>query len=288
MLSALTIDLEDYYNASVFDSIYQRHHWPNLESRVEASTETVLELLAHHHIKATFFVLGWVAERHQNLVKAVCKAGHEIGSHGFHHELTYSMTRDHYRQDVRRSKQLLEDLTGSEVVGYRAPSYTITTQSLWALDILVEESYQYDSSIFPIHHDRYGIPGAERFPYVRSTAAGKILEFPPSTVRLLRRNLPVAGGAYLRILPYAYIRWGLRQITTIERKPAIVYFHPWELDGDQPRVTMGLFSRFRHYTNLTKMRSKLEHLFADFEFGPVRAVAQSLRLSGAAQFDYGR
>lgn len=288
MLNALTVDLEDYFNASVFDPIYQRKHWPRLESRVEANTAQVLDLLAPRQIKATFFVLGWIAEQHPGLVKRVHLAGHEVASHGFHHELTYSLSRERFRQDVRRSKKLIEDLTGTEVLGYRAPSYTITKRSLWALDILVEEGFQYDSSIFPIHHDRYGIPGAERFPYVRATQAGNILEFPPSTARLWNRNLPVAGGAYLRILPYAYIRWGLRQINAKAKKPAVVYFHPWELDDEQPRIEMGILSRFRHYTNLTKMRSKLERLLSDFEFGTVRAVAQMLNLKGAIPLNYGR
>ncbi len=288
MLNALTIDLEDYFNASVFDPIYTRQDWPALESRVAANTHIVLELLARHGITATFFVLGWIAERHPDLIKTVRRAGHEVASHGYQHELIYSLSREGFRHDVRRSKRLLEDLTGAEVIGYRAPSWTITNRSLWALEVLVEEGFQYDSSIFPIHHDRYGIPGAERFPYVRPTAAGNLLEFPPSTARWLTRNLPVAGGAYLRILPYRYIQWGLRRIERLENKPVVVYFHPWEIDGAQPRVPMNVLSRFRHYTNLTQMQSKLERLFTDFQFGTVQAVAQMLNLNGAVPLNYGR
>jgi polysaccharide deacetylase family protein (PEP-CTERM system associated) len=223
-------------------------------------------------------MLGWVAERHPELVRRMQAAGHEIASHGYMHQLTYDLTPEDFRTDIRRAKALLQDQAGSEVVGYRAPSYSITERSLWALDVLLEEGYRYDASIFPIRHDRYGIPNAPRHPHRLARAAGSLIEAPPSTVRLGGHNLPIAGGGYFRLLPYAWTSWGVRRVNRRERKPVIFYLHPWEIDPDQPRLPVGGLSKVRHYTNLGETLPRLIRLIQQFRFAPVRQVLTALGL----------
>lgn len=279
VVNAMTIDVEDYFHVSVFDGVVPRHRWPALESRVVANTERLITILAEHEVKATFFVLGWVVERHPGLVARIASAGHEVASHGYGHRLVYDQTRSAFRQDVRRAKSLLEDAAGAKVRGYRAPSYSIVPRSLWALDVLIEEGYQYDASIFPIRHDRYGIPVSARQPYVIRRPGGTLIEAPGSTVRWAGMNLPVAGGGYFRILPYAWTRRGIARVTNVERRPVIFYLHPWEIDADQPRLPAGLVSRFRHYRNLHQTESRLRQLLQDFPWAPLARVLDDCDLT---------
>ena len=268
--NAMTIDVEDYFHVSVFDGIVPRTRWDDLESRVCANTDRLLGLFDDAKVTATFFVLGWVAERFPELVRRIADLGHEIASHGYAHRLVYDQTPTAFREDIRRAKRLLEDASGSLVGGYRAPSYSITPRSLWAIDILIDEGYWYDSSIFPIMHDRYGIPVSARHPYSLDRKNGTLVELPGSTVRLGRSNLPIGGGGYFRILPYEWTRWGIARLNRTEGQAAIFYLHPWEIDPDQPRLQAGLLGRFRHYRNLDQTETRLRRLLHDFRFGPVR------------------
>ncbi len=275
-LNAMTVDVEDYFHVSVFDGVVPRSRWDTFESRVERNTDRLLQIFADAGVKGTFFVLGWVAERHPALVRSIAAQGHEVASHGFAHRLVYDLTPSMFREDIRRSKSALQDAAGVSVEGYRAPSYSVTPRSLWALDVLIEEGFRYDSSIFPIHHDRYGIPVSSRHPYRLTRQQGSIVEVPGSTVRWGLFNFPVAGGGYFRILPYAWTRWGIARLNDAERRPAVFYLHPWEIDPDQPRLTAGLLSRFRHYRNLSETEGRLEQLLADFEFAPMQAVLRDV------------
>lgn len=284
MLNALTIDVEDYYHVSAFESIVRQEDWPRFESRVERNTMNVLGILSDYDIKATFFVLAWVADRFPQLVRNIQKEGHEIACHGYWHKLIYQYPRDFFRDDIRKAKAVLEEISGVEVVGYRAPSYSIVEDTLWALDVLLEEGFEYDSSIFPIRHDRYGMPDSARFPYVINRSGyGRIKEFPLSTVRFLGVNFPVAGGGYFRLLPYRFTRWALNRINKAEGKPFIFYFHPWEIDPDQPRLKAGSISRFRHYINLNKTEGRLKKLLGDFRFTPVKNILAGEHWSGEAE-----
>ncbi|MBI3805576.1 MAG: DUF3473 domain-containing protein [Nitrospirae bacterium] len=281
MLNALTIDVEDYYQVSGFESHVRFDQWPNYESRVIGNTWRLLEMLHFHRVKATFFVLGWIAERYPEIVLAIQKEGHEVASHGYQHRLVYSMGREEFWEDTKRAKGILEDLCGVPIVGYRAASYSIIEETLWAIDTLQELGFQYDSSIFPIHHDRYGIPNASRFPYYHMLSEGrKLLEFPLSTVRLLGRNVPVAGGGYFRLFPYRFIQWGIQRINERENAPAVVYLHPWEIDPGQPRINGGRLSKFRHYLNLHKMESRLRQLLLDFRFVPLQQLKLEIERDG--------
>ena len=271
-MNVMTIDVEDYFQVSAFDRVVPRSTWDGMESRVVANTERLLEIFAEHQVTATFFVLAWVAERQPALVRQIAARGHEIASHGYGHRLVYELSPEEFRQDVRRARQLLEDAAGVPVVGYRAPSYSITRRSLWALDVLIEEGHTFDSSIFPIHHDRYGIPGTPRHPYVLRRPAGSLVEVPPSTVRLGTVTLPVAGGGYFRLLPYGWTRWGIARLNELEQRPAVFFLHPWEIDAEQPRLAATGLSRFRHYRNLHETEPRLRRLLSDFRFGPIRTL----------------
>jgi polysaccharide deacetylase family protein (PEP-CTERM system associated) len=277
----MSVDVEDYFHVSVFDGIVPRSQWEQLESRVCGNTERLLALFDDANVRATFFVLGWVAERHPELVRRIAAGGHEIASHGYAHRLIYDQTPQAFREDVRRSKRLLEDASGLPVTGYRAPSYSITPRSLWALDILVDEGYGYDSSIFPIRHDRYGIPVSGREPYLLSRPTGSIVEVPGSTTRIGPMNLPVAGGGYFRLLPYGWTRWGIDRVNRVEGRPVVFYLHPWEIDPDQPRLPAGRLGRFRHYRNLAETEGRLRRLLREFAFGRVDALVSGA-MSGAA------
>ena len=270
--NAMTVDVEDYFHVSVFDGVVPRHEWATLESRVVRNTHRLLELFAETSVRGTFFVLGWVAERHPDLVRAIVDGGHELASHGFAHRLVYDLTPAQFRDDVRRSKAVLESAGGVAVLGYRAPSYSITPRSLWAIDILIEEGFSWDASIFPIHHDRYGIPVSPRHPYVLERERGRLVEVPGSTVRVGSFNLPVAGGGYFRLLPYAWTRWGIDRLNRTEGRPAIFYLHPWEIDPDQPRLRTSRLGRLRHYRNLDQTEDRLRALLSDFRFSTVTRV----------------
>ena len=284
MRNALTIDVEDYFQVTAFEGVVGRDDWPAYPSRVENNTRRVMDLLDEYGLKGTFFVLGWVARRFPQLVREIFTNGHEVASHGYDHALVYKLSPEEFRQDLRRAKATLEDVTNRPVLGYRAPSYSITAKSLWALDILIDEGFVYDSSIFPIHHDTYGIPGAQRFPHVIRRENGTILEFPLTTLHMSlpgrRMALPIAGGGYLRLLPAGMIHWGMRRINVVEGQPAVLYFHPWEIDPDQPRIRACLRSRFRHYVNLDLTEDKLRVLFKGLEFGSMSDV---LSLNGSGQ-----
>ncbi|RNC67218.1 MAG: DUF3473 domain-containing protein [Desulfuromonadales bacterium] len=280
MVNALTIDVEDYFQVNAFAGVVKREAWASYPLRVAANTCRILDILDEFAVKATFFVLGWVAERVSGLVAEIRRRGHEIASHGYGHELIYQIGPKRFREDVRRSKAILEDQAGEGLKGYRAPSYSITRESLWALDILVEEGFTYDSSIFPIIHDTYGVPDAQRFPHTITTATGSIREFPLTTLpfRGMGREirLPIAGGGYLRLLPAQLIRRGIGTINEKERQPAVLYLHPWEIDPDQPRISAGLKSRFRHYLNLHRTEAKLRHLLGTIPFAPMGEVLQGM------------
>jgi polysaccharide deacetylase family protein (PEP-CTERM system associated) len=274
--NAMSVDVEDYFHVSVFDGLIPRDRWGQMESRVVANTERLLALFAEFDVRATFFVLGWVGERHPQLVQRIAAGGHEVASHGYAHRLIYDQTPAAFRADVRRAKAILEEAGGRQVVGYRAPSYSITSRSLWALDILVEEGYGYDSSIFPIRHDRYGIPVSERQPYVIRRNGGVLVEVPGSTTRVGPLNLPVAGGGYFRLLPYQWTAWGIGRVNRLEGRPAVFYLHPWEIDPEQPRLEAGRLGRFRHYRNLERTADRLRQLLTDFRFGPVEEIVQGV------------
>jgi polysaccharide deacetylase family protein (PEP-CTERM system associated) len=285
MINALTIDVEDYFQVTAFERRIARAEWGNYPLRVDRNTRRILDLLAEYGLKGTFFVLGWVAERLPGLVREIRAGGHEIACHGYGHELVYRIGPDRFRSDVRAAKALLEEISGERVDGYRAPSYSITARSPWALDILIEEGFNYDSSIFPIHHDTYGIPDAPRFPHEIQRPAGAIREFPLSTLAVgfggREWRLPIAGGGYLRLLPAGFIGRGIRRINEREGKPAVLYFHPWEIDPGQPRIRAGLKSRCRHYLNLHGTEGKLRKLFGMVRFGTMREVLDGDRqLSG--------
>jgi polysaccharide deacetylase family protein (PEP-CTERM system associated) len=271
MLNALSIDVEEYFHpAEVRAPVNQ---WASLPSRVEYEVENVLELLDKHSVRATFFVLGWVAEHHPRTVRQIAAAGHEIGCHSQLHRLIYDLSPKEFRKDTERACQAIEDAAGVTPKSYRAPCFSITAKSMWALEILVEMGFMYDSSIYPIVHDRYGIPGFGRHAQALETPSGSILEVPVATVVLSKRHVaPVGGGGYFRLLPYRYTAAGIRRVNEEEQKPVCIYFHPWELDPDQPRLAAGVVSRARTYRGLEGMPQKLERLLTEFSFASLGAV----------------
>ncbi|MDC9602953.1 MULTISPECIES: XrtA system polysaccharide deacetylase [Gammaproteobacteria] len=264
--NALTIDVEDYFQVAALAEAVDRKDWHDMEYRVEANTDRLLSVLDDHNTKATFFTLGWVAEKSPALVRRIHDAGHEVASHGYSHQLIYKQTPEVFREETRRSRAILEDIIGEPVTGYRAASYSITAQSRWALDILCEEGFTWDSSIFPVHHDRYGMPGTPRWPHRLKTDNGsEIAEFPLSTLKLPGYTLPIAGGGYFRLFPYWFSQWGLGSINRMG-KPFVFYLHPWEIDPGQPRLDVKWFSRFRHYNNLEVCEQRLVNLLKRFRF----------------------
>jgi polysaccharide deacetylase family protein (PEP-CTERM system associated) len=287
--NALTVDVEDYFHVAALAPNIHRDSWASRESRVVGNTQKLLAIFEQFDVRGTFFVLGWVAERHPQLVRDIAARGHEIACHGYSHRLVYEQSPEEFYAETLRAKNLLEEITGSAVVGYRAASYSIVRESLWALDILVELGFAYDSSIFPVRHDRYGIPNAERVPHRLATLNGKsIVEWPLATARILGCRLPVAGGGYFRLLPYWLSRWGLASINRRELQPFIFYLHPWEVDPEQPRVSASWLSRFRHYTNLGKCEERLRRLLGEFRFGGARDGLVQLGLLPRTGTNYGR
>ena len=263
--NALTIDVEDYFQVSAMAPYIRRDEWDSRECRVERNVERILALLAQHEIRATFFTLGWIAERYPQLVRQIVDQGHELASHGYGHQRASDLSRDAFRDDIVRAKQLLEDIGGVAVQGYRAPSFSIGEGNLWAFDSLQAAGYRYSSSIYPIKHDHYGMPHAPRFAHA---VADGLIEIPVTTLRLRGRNLPSSGGGYFRLLPYALSRWMIGKVNADDRQPAIFYFHPWEIDEGQPRVAgINLKTRFRHYVNIGRMEQRLSGLMGDFRWG---------------------
>ena len=273
MKNAFTVDVEDYFQVEGFAKAIDRSSWEGFRTRVRESNSLLLDILARHKVRATFFVLGWVARKHPEIVRQIVAAGHELASHGMSHRLIYSQTPEEFRRETRDAKALLEDLAQRPVVGYRAATYSITSRSLWALDVLCEEGFQYDSSIFPMRHDRYGIPDAEPKPHVLTTpGGGRLVEFPISVLRYGGAKLPVAGGGYFRLFPYRFTRWALRKLNS-QQQEFVFYVHPWEVDPEQPRVQeASALSRFRHYLNLDRCAERLSRLLGDFEFDTMHSV----------------
>jgi polysaccharide deacetylase family protein (PEP-CTERM system associated) len=272
-LNAMTVDVEEHFQVSAFEDRVPREAWSSIPSRVEESTGRVLDLLDQAGVRATFFVLGWVGERRPGLVRSIADRGHEVASHGYSHRLIYRQTPDEFRRELALSRRILEDAGGRAVMGHRAASFSIVRDNLWALDIVAEAGFEYDSSIFPVRHDRYGLTGAPRGIHRLRTPAGhELWEIPPSTVTVAGLVLPVAGGGYLRLLPAAVTHWAIRRINRAGATPAVVYVHPWELDPEQPRIDAGWGRRFRHYVNLSTTERKLAGLMARHRFGTMSEV----------------
>ena len=270
IVNAFTIDVEDYFQVSALAPHIDRSSWDGRTCRVERNVGRLLELLARHGIKATFFTLGWIGKRYPQLVREIAAGGHEIASHGFGHLRASDQNADEFRDDVRQAKRLLEDIAAQPVIGYRAPSFSIGYTNPWAFDVLVEEGHRYSSSVYPVRHDHYGMPDAPRFPY---QARPHLIEIPLTTTRLMGRNIPAGGGGYFRLAPYGVSRWALRRVNRVDGKSAIFYMHPWEIDPDQPRVPgTSLKTRFRHYINLHRTESRLSQLLQDFNWGRVDEV----------------
>jgi polysaccharide deacetylase family protein (PEP-CTERM system associated) len=266
IVNVLSVDVEDYYQVQALASVYGRARWDSCESRVERSTEAVLQVFADAGVKGTFFTLGWIAERHPALVRRIAEAGHEVASHGYQHARVDSQTREEFRQDVRRTRALLEDLSGAPVRGYRAATFSVGPHTPWAWRVLEEEGYAYSSSVYPVARDNYGVPDAPRTPF-RPKGVERLLEIPIATVRMAGRNLPCGGGGYFRLLPYALSKAGIARLNKVDRAPAVFYLHPWELDPAQPRARGApLKSRLRHYVNLAKTEARLARLVRDFRW----------------------
>ena len=265
LTNALTIDVEDYFQVSAFAPYIRRDEWDARECRVERNVDRILELLAEREVKATFFTLGWVAERYPQLVKRIVQGGHELASHGYGHERASDLDRAAFTADVTRAKAILEDLGGQPVLGYRAPSFSIGRSNLWAFDVLARAGYRYSSSIYPIAHDHYGMPESPRFAY---RLPNDLLEVPVTTLRVGGRNLPSSGGGYFRLLPYAVSRWMIGRVNRADQEAAVFYFHPWEIDAGQPRIAgIDAKTRFRHYVNIPRMEGRLQALLRDFRWG---------------------
>ena len=267
ILNAMTIDVEDYFQVSAFASHIPREAWETLPCRVEKNIDRILLLLDEKQIKATFFTLGWIAKRYPSMIKRMVENGHEIASHGWSHYRVTDQQPEEFRDDITRSKALLEEISGQPVLGYRAPSFSINHKNLWALELLQNAGYLYSSSIYPVQHDHYGMPDAPRFSFQPEEGKG-LLELPVTTTRLFGRNVPAGGGGYFRLWPYPVSRWFLNRVNQIDTQPAIFYFHPWEIDFEQPRQEgINLKTRFRHYLNLQRMEGRLRLLTHDFKWG---------------------
>jgi polysaccharide deacetylase family protein (PEP-CTERM system associated) len=269
IVNAFSIDVEDWFQVAAFASYIDRKDWDSLECRVERNVDVLLETLDKHQVKATFFTLGWIAERYPAMVGRIVAGGHELASHGYGHHMVGELGPQLFREDVVKAKAILESLAGCEVIGYRAPSFSVGRDTLWALDILAETGHSYSSSIYPIKHDLYGMPEAPRFAHQRSG----LLEIPATSIRLGERNYPASGGGYFRLLPYPISRWSVQRVNRADRQAAVFYCHPWEIDPGQPRMNQASSkSRFRHYVNQTRMLGKIDRLLGDFRWGTVAQV----------------
>ncbi len=280
--NVVSVDVEDYFHAEAFSDIVDRARWDSYASRVEPNTRRLLELLAGLNIHGTFFVLGWVAERFPALVREIASGGHELACHSYWHRLIYKLDPAEFREDTRRAKNIIEQIAGQAVTGYRAPTYSVIDRSVWALEVLAELGFTYDSSIFPIHHDRYGMPGAPRSPFRFQTRSGPMTEFPITTFRLAGHNLPVGGGGYLRLLPRLYTRLGLKRVQK-EGLPIVIYIHPWEVDPEQPRLPARMSTRLRHYTNLGQTLDRFESVL---QTGNYTSFRESGLADTAKDFDF--
>jgi polysaccharide deacetylase family protein (PEP-CTERM system associated) len=281
MRNALTFDVEEYFHVSAYSDRVRPEEWLSYPSRVGGSIDRILALLDQHNCRATFFSLGWLAKNRPDVIRRIAACGHEIACHSLSHRRVFDMTPDGFRADTRCAKELLEDVSGTAVTGYRAPSFSITSNSQWAFEILAELGFSYDSSIFPVRHPNYGMPTAPRFPFLVNTLCGPIIEFPMSTLAFGRTRAPFGGGAYLRLLPYRYTRWGINYINTRENEPVCVYLHPWELDSEQPRMRGDLTARARHYFGLRGTETKLKRLLDDVEFCPLGLLVENLTPKGS-------
>lgn len=264
--NAMSVDVEDYFQTEAMSAVAPRTRWDSFTPHVEANTNVLFELFAQYQVRATFFFLGWVAERFPQVVRQAHELGHEVGCHSYWHHPVFRMSPDEFKQDTYRARNVIQDATGAPVRGYRAPNFSINQSVPWAYPILEELGFEYDSSVYPIHHELYGNHGAQRYPYL---AGEKLIEIPVATWRVFKQNLPVAGGAYLRILPYALMRHGIRSINKKEKVPAVLYMHPWEIDDSQPRLEVSWKSRTRQYTGLAGMKAKLERLLRDFTLASI-------------------
>ncbi len=273
VVNALSVDVEDWFQVGAFENVIERDNWPSLEDRVERNVEAILAMFDEAQVKATFFTLGWVAERHKRLIRRIAEQGHEIASHGWDHARVFTLTREQFAEDISRAQAVLEDAGGTAVKGYRAPSFSIDTRTPWAFEVLAEQGYDYSSSVAPIAHDHYGWPEAPRFAF-RPLPDAALLELPVTTAMFGQRRIAAGGGGFFRVLPYGFSRWAIRQVNSQEGRPAIFYFHPWEVDPEQPRVPNApLRSRFRHYTNLDRMADKLARVVSEFAWDRVDKVA---------------
>jgi polysaccharide deacetylase family protein (PEP-CTERM system associated) len=282
MTNAISVDVEDYFHPTEVQAYVPMNLWDELPSRVVDSTRKVLDLFARHGVRGTFFILGWVADRFPALVREIAAAQHELGCHSFAHRLVYDMTPEEFRDDTLRAKTAIEQAAGISPLAYRAPSYSITERSLWALDILAECGFTHDSSIYPVDHDRYGIPGFPRHAHARPTKSGSIMEVPVAAVRMQFGCVaPVGGGGYFRLLPYRYTAAGIRRLNERERQPACIYFHPWELDNAQPRLAKSAVSKLRTYVGVGSMEGKLDRLLGEFSFSTLSAVYPAPTAVGA-------
>jgi polysaccharide deacetylase family protein (PEP-CTERM system associated) len=270
LINALTIDVEDYFQVSAFDSHVRRDAWEKMPSRIERNVDQLLQLLDDRRARATFFTLGWIAERYPSLIRRIVRQGHELASHGYGHHRASELDHVAFSHDIRHAKKLLEDIAGTAVIGYRAPSFSIGKGNLWAFDCIAAAGYRYSSSIYPVQHDHYGMPDAPRFPH---RVRDGLLEIPVTTTRLFGRNLPAGGGGYFRLAPYNVSRWAIARVNRQEQRPAIFYFHPWEIDPEQPRFRgVSAKTRFRHYLNLHRTKARLTRLLTDFEWDRVDRV----------------
>lgn len=277
--NAMTVDVEEYFHVSAFAQSLARENWPGQESRVRKNIHRLLQIFADSNVRATFFVLGWVANEHPGLVREIGEAGHEIACHGFSHRLIYEQGESDFRHETERAKKLLEDQSGCAVIGYRAASFSITNDSIWALEVLADLGFHYDSSVMPVRHDLYGIPTGIGEPHELILSSGNsIMEFAPATLKIAGVNLPVGGGGYFRLYPYWFTKWALRRLNQTEGLPFAFYLHPWELDPDQPRVSANWKSTFRHYHNLDKCESRLRGLLRDFEFSTMSSVLDDMTI----------
>lgn len=264
--NAMTVDVEDYYQVSAFERFVERKNWDGMQSRVEQNTARILDMFDAHNVKATFFILGCIAEKHPALIRRIVECGHEVASHGYSHIRVISQTPEQFRNDVIRTKNILEDISGHDVKGYRAASYSINSDNLWALGVLKETGHIYSSSIYPVKHDLYGMPEAPRYPF--KLKEYDIIEVPVTTIQLAGKNYPCGGGGYFRLMPYLLSKWALRHVNKVDDLSGVFYFHPWEIDPEQPRIHgLSIKTRFRHYVNLKRMENKIRRLLTEFSWG---------------------